>query len=53
MKPPPPTQEEDDMANNEFTNDGFGLNFDEKVAILNHMNTKAKRNIIENLIYEL
>jgi len=26
----PPTQEEDDMANNEFINDGFGLNFDEK-----------------------
>jgi hypothetical protein len=29
------------------------LNFDEKVAILNHMSTKVKRNIIENLIYEL
>jgi hypothetical protein len=29
------------------------LNFDEKVAILNHMNTKLKINIIENLIYEL
>jgi hypothetical protein len=26
----PPTQEEDDMANNEFMDDGFGLNFDEK-----------------------
>ena len=29
------------------------LNFDEKVAILNQVNTKVKRNIIENLIYEL